>query len=336
MDRDQGSTKYGAGYGGTAGDESASQGFASTGLSSGGRTTSSGQRSTGSGSFSGSSSGGQASSTAAMSDLASQTKQAVGETAQQTVETAKSAAQEIAGTAQEQATQAIDQVVSQTVDTVSQVKEQAGSVFMDQRDRAVAGLSSLADALREASRTLANQADGNGASATMSPFIEDVAHRLSSSADFLREKDVRQILDEAEDLARRQPVMFAGALFAVGVVGARLLKGTMMSADGQSSSMGVDGMGTGRSTGSTNRPDVGATWSSGAMSETGSRATGGTTGSYGTSQEATKFENSGGAGSYGSGRDPYRSSTASSGSTAGDWGGVDVRPQTPDLTGEPS
>jgi uncharacterized protein YjbJ (UPF0337 family) len=271
-----------------------------------------------------------------MSDLATQTKQAVGETAQQTMETAKSAAQEIAGTAQEQATQAIDQVVSQTVDTVSQVKEQAGSVFMDQRDRAVAGLTGLADALREASRTLAKQADGNGAGATMGPFIEDVAHRLSSSADFLREKDARQLVTEAEDLARRSPMMFAGALFAVGVVGARLLKGTMMGADGQSSSMGVDGTGTGRSTGSTNRPDVGATWSSGAMSDTGSRAAGGTTGSYGTSQEATKFESSGSAGSYGSSSDPYRSTTSSSGKTAGDWGGVDVRPETPDLTGEPS
>jgi len=267
-----------------------------------------------------------------MSDLASQTKQAVGETAQQTMETAKSAAQEIAGTAQEQATQAIDQVVSQTVDTVAQVKEQAGSVFMDQRDRAVAGLTGLADALREASRTLANQTDGNGATAAMGPFIEDIAHRLSSSADFLKEKDVRQLVDEAEEMARRQPLAFASALFAVGVVGARLLKGTMTSADGQSSSMGVSGAGTGRATGSTNRPDVGASWSSGAMSETGSRATGG----HGANQEAAKFENSGGAGSYGSSGDSYRSSAASSGSTAGDWGGVDVRPETTDLTGEPS
>jgi len=170
------------------------------------------------------------------SDLTGQTKQAVTQTAQETVETAKTAGKEIADTVQEQVAQVVDQAVTQTADTVAQVKEQASSVFVDQRDRAIAGLSGLADALRETGRTLSEQtnSDGEGDQSpamAIAPLIEEIADRLASSSDFLKDKDVRQLIDDAENLARRQPMLFVGALFAVGVVGARLLKGTIGSSD---------------------------------------------------------------------------------------------------------
>jgi len=169
-----------------------------------------------------------------MTDLVSQTKQALTGTAQDTIETATQAAKEVAGTAQEQASQVLTQAASQTSETVAHVKEQAGSVFVDQRDRAVAGLAGLADALRETGRSLANSSNGNDNAAqspaeAIGPFLDDLAGRFDASADFLKDKDVRQLIDDAEALARRQPVLFVGALFGIGMVGARLLKGTLTS-----------------------------------------------------------------------------------------------------------
>jgi len=170
-----------------------------------------------------------------VTDLTSQAKQAVTQTAQDTVETAKSAGAEIASTVQEQVSDVVGQAVSQTADTVAQVKEQASSVFVDQRDRAIAGLSGLADALRETGRTLSQQADGNedgdrSPAMAIAPLIDEIADRLANSSDFLKDKDVRQLIDDAENLARKQPMLFVGALFGVGVIGARLLKGTLGSA----------------------------------------------------------------------------------------------------------
>jgi len=177
-----------------------------------------------------------------VSDLTGQAKQAVTQTAQETVETAKTAGMEIADTVQEQVAQVVDQAVTQTADTVAQVKEQASSVFIDQRDRAIAGLSGLADALRETGRTLTKQAENadgtQAATSAIAPFVDEIADRLSHSADFLKEKDVQQLISEAENLARKQPVLFVGALFGIGVVGARLLKGTLGSSNDQPSQSG--------------------------------------------------------------------------------------------------
>lgn len=193
-----------------------------------------------------------------MTEVAGQAKQALTQTAQDTMETAKSAGKEIADTAQQQIAETVEQAVSQTTDTIAQVKEQASSVFVDQRDRAASGLSGLADALRETGKTLAQQADkaddGAGAQvAAIGPFIEDLADRLASSSDYLKDKDVTQLIKDAEELARKQPLLFVGALFGVGVVGARLLKGTLGSGDNGSQS-------SGQSSGSTTDWSTGTGW----------------------------------------------------------------------------
>jgi hypothetical protein len=204
--------------------------------------------------------GGETSQSGGMSDMTGQAKQAMTQTAQETVETAKNAGMEIADTVQQQVSQVVDQAVSQTADTVVQVKEQASSVFVDQRDRATAALSGLADALRETGRTLAQKAesaDGAQAPATaIAPFIEEIADRLSQSSEFLKEKDVSQLISEAENLARKQPMLFVGALFGVGLVGARLLKGTLGSSNDESSKGGQQSQ-------SQSQPQQSADWNAG-------------------------------------------------------------------------
>jgi len=176
-----------------------------------------------------------------------ESKEAVKETAQQTVQTAKEAAQQIATDTQEQVQEVVSQTTEQVTQTVSQVREQATTAFVEQRDRVVETINGLAEALRETGRNLSQRSDQPGVGA-VSPFIDEAAERLSQSADFLREKDISGLVSEAQQLARRQPGVFLGAMFAVGIAGARLLKGAVGDDSGQSQS-GSQGSTTGGSVG---------------------------------------------------------------------------------------
>jgi hypothetical protein len=53
---------------------------------------------------------------------------------------------------------------------------------------------------------------------------EQAAERVERVSGYLREKDIDQLVREAEDFARRQPALFLGGAFALGVLGARFLK----------------------------------------------------------------------------------------------------------------
>lgn len=181
----------------------------------------------------------------AVSQVAQESKEAVVQTAQETVSTAKQAAQDISQQVQQQAGDVIEQTAGQLADTAVQVKQQATTAFVDQRDKAVSGLNGLAEALRQTARSLSEAAGGDSQiPAGIAPLVDEAAERLSQSADFLREKDITGLLSEAQQLAKKQPALFMGGMFAVGLVGARLLKGTMGD-DSQSGSSSGTGQGMG-------------------------------------------------------------------------------------------
>ena len=184
----------------------------------------------------------------AVSQVAQESKEAVKQTAQETVATAKQAAHDISQQVQQQAGDVIEQTAEQLGDTAVQVKQQATSAFVDQRDKAVSGLSGLADALRQTARSLSEAADGDGDSqvpAGIAPLVDEAAERLSQSAEFLRDKDITGLLSEAQQLARKQPALFMGGMFAVGLIGARLLKGAGGDDESQSPSGASSGQGSG-------------------------------------------------------------------------------------------
>ena len=47
---------------------------------------------------------------------------------------------------------------------------------------------------------------------------------LSVVADYVQRADVREMMNEVEDFARRRPAVFIGSAFAVGLLAARFLK----------------------------------------------------------------------------------------------------------------
>ena len=91
---------------------------------------------------------------------------------------------------------------------------------VDQGKARVAGtLGSVARTLRQSTQQLRAE-DETGAS----QYIERAADQMDRLATYLQNTNVGEMVDQVEDVARRQPVLFLGGAFVLGLAGARFLK----------------------------------------------------------------------------------------------------------------
>ena len=123
--------------------------------------------------------------------------------------------QDVAGQAQEKAGQLVDQA-----------KEQATGKLATQKDRAVDSLGTVAEALREAGKHLRENEQQSFAQ-----YADKAAERVEQFSGNLRGKDVQTIVRDLEGYARRQPAVFLGGAFVLGLVAARFLKSTAQRED---------------------------------------------------------------------------------------------------------
>jgi len=100
-----------------------------------------------------------------------------------------------------------------------QFRRQATTHLSGQKDRAVQGLSSLVHAVRETGSQLRNK-DQVG----IAGYVESTADQIDGLARQIGDKDVRQLIEDAQRFARRQPAVFLGLSFGLGLLGARFLK----------------------------------------------------------------------------------------------------------------
>jgi hypothetical protein len=110
-------------------------------------------------------------------------------------------------------------------EAVGQARQQAKAQAASQKERAADSLGSVAQALRQSSQQLREQDRG-----TLAQYTEKAADQVERFSGSLRNKDVNQLLSEAENFARRQPGVFLGGAFAVGLLAARFLKSSSQQA----------------------------------------------------------------------------------------------------------
>lgn len=118
-------------------------------------------------------------------------------------------------------------------DTVEQAKERAVHLASDAREqvtqrvesgldrgkaRAADTLGGVAQTLLQSSQQLRQQQPQLG------DYAERAAREMQRFSDYLQRADVHELVDRAEDVARRQPALFLGGMFALGLVGARFLR----------------------------------------------------------------------------------------------------------------
>ncbi|MBA2301554.1 MAG: hypothetical protein H0W08_02855 [Acidobacteria bacterium] len=102
---------------------------------------------------------------------------------------------------------------------VGRVREQATAQLTTQKDKATDGLGTVAEAVRQTTQTLRD-----GQHDTVARYVEQAADQIERFSQQLKNKDVGQLMNDAQQLARRQPALFIGGAFAIGLLGARFLK----------------------------------------------------------------------------------------------------------------
>ena len=101
----------------------------------------------------------------------------------------------------------------------SRVRESANNQLTRQKDRATDSLGSVAQAVRQSTSQLREQRHD-----TIAQYIEQAANQLDRLSTRLREKNVNELLNDAQRVARQRPALFIGSAFALGLIGARFLK----------------------------------------------------------------------------------------------------------------
>jgi len=102
---------------------------------------------------------------------------------------------------------------------LARVKQSATTQLAQQKDRGVEALGSVAQAVRSSTQRLRDEKHE-----TIARYVDQAVDRIDTWTKQLKEKDVTELLTDAQRLARRQPAVFIGSAFALGLVAARFLK----------------------------------------------------------------------------------------------------------------
>lgn len=102
---------------------------------------------------------------------------------------------------------------------VDRMRERAGQQLTDQKNRATDGIGTIAHAVRNTTQELREHQHE-----TLAEYVTSAADQLDRLSSRLKDKDIGDLLRDAQNLARRQPVLFIGSAFALGLLGARFLK----------------------------------------------------------------------------------------------------------------
>jgi len=84
--------------------------------------------------------------------------------------------------------------------------------------KAAATLGEVAQAVRQSGEQLREQQP------QVAGIVDTAAEQLERASSYLREGDLQDVVHRVEDIARRQPAIFIGGAFVLGLAAARFLK----------------------------------------------------------------------------------------------------------------
>jgi hypothetical protein len=110
---------------------------------------------------------------------------------------------------------------------MDKVREGASTQLSTQKDRAVDGIGTVAQAVRQTTQQLRDQHHE-----TIAQYVDQAANQLEQLSNRLREKDIGEFLRDAQQFAKRRPAIFIGSAFAAGLLGARFFKSSRERTNG--------------------------------------------------------------------------------------------------------
>ncbi len=117
----------------------------------------------------------------------------------------------------------VDEAKNKVQELASQAQEKAGHQVQrgveKGKNRAADALGAVAQSLHFSGQQLREQDRS-----TMAGLAEKAANRAERWADYVQNTDAREMAGRVENFARREPGLFLGGAFALGLLGARFLK----------------------------------------------------------------------------------------------------------------
>ncbi|HXH70984.1 MAG TPA: hypothetical protein VNI60_11700 [Pyrinomonadaceae bacterium] len=104
------------------------------------------------------------------------------------------------------------------------VTEQASSQIATQKDNLARGLSSVADGIRQMGENLRGGEQQTPIAGITAKYGDSLARQVEQVSGYLEKKDFRELFKDVEVFARRNPAVFIGGAFALGIAAARFLK----------------------------------------------------------------------------------------------------------------
>ena len=128
--------------------------------------------------------------------------EAAKDTARGLIDSAKSTAGQAFGAATKRATEVLD--------------EQKGTV--------ASGLTSVADSIKQVGENLNTTEEPNPITEKAAQYTTSLAQQIENISGYFERKDVRDMVRDVENFARRYPAYFIGGAVALGFIAARFLK----------------------------------------------------------------------------------------------------------------
>ena len=104
-------------------------------------------------------------------------------------------------------------------DVATQAQSQARNRIERGKQDAATTLSSVATSLLQSGLNLRDDQQEMAGE-----YVERAARQIERAANYVQNADLREVVTEVEDFARRRPALFIGSAFAAGLLAARFLK----------------------------------------------------------------------------------------------------------------
>ena len=147
----------------------------------------------------------------------------------------KSSSGSMAGTATATAKSFYDQAKETAGQAYEAVTDKAANALDDKKATLSDGLSTVADSIRQAGENIGRDTTTENTLAdAVSKYSDAAAEKIQSVAGYFDRKDVRDMARDLEGFARRNPAIFIGAAFGLGLLAARFLKSSAPYGDERS------------------------------------------------------------------------------------------------------
>jgi hypothetical protein len=113
----------------------------------------------------------------------------------------------------------VEQARETAGDMVGQLKQQASTRLAGQIERVTTELRGASTSIRTVGKDLREHDQ-----AMLGGYADTIAHHVNRAAGYLAGKDLDQLIDDTERLARSRPGLFLGGAFILGLAAARFLK----------------------------------------------------------------------------------------------------------------